>query len=228
MNRVSGYIAHASRSTTTDLAPPDWLSPDWPPSDQSPPSTPPIMIDHGLEVYLPTRWITASNCIYDFTRSRPPSASPNSHNHRQQVHLRVHSVSVSKCISKHAWSCPPSTSLRSDGGCTEIQGGVTEVDSITGSIYSADSRVDRRHLFSISSYHAMKIHTLSFPTFGLTHSVRDFVDSHNCVDPQHSVVSYLLTRFIRFSIGISTCSSDYGWLQSAARLTVCLYIKRVK
>ena len=35
----------------------------------------------------------------------------------------------------------------------------------------------------------MKIHTLSFPTFGLTRSVREFVY------PQRRVVSYLLTRF---------------------------------
>jgi len=39
--------------------------------------------------------------------------------------------------------------------------------------------VDRHHLISISPYHTMKIHTLSFPTFGLTRSVRDFVDPRN-------------------------------------------------
>jgi hypothetical protein len=49
--------------------------------------------------------------------------------------------------------------------------GVTEVDRVTGSIYSADPRVDRHHLISISSYHTMKIHTLAFPNFGLTRSV---------------------------------------------------------
>jgi len=74
--------------------------------------------------------------------------------------------------------------------------GVTEVDRVTGSIYSADPGVDRHHLNSISSYHTMKIHTLSFPTFGLTRSVRDFVDPRNCVDPHGWVVSYLLT-FLR-------------------------------
>jgi len=52
---------------------------------------------------------------------------------------------------------------------------------VTGSIYSADPGVDRHHLISISSYHTMKIHTLSFPTFGLTRSVRDIVDPRNCV-----------------------------------------------
>jgi len=70
--------------------------------------------------------------------------------------------------------------------------GVTEVDKVTGSIYSADPRVDRHYLISISSYYTMKLHILCFPTFGLTHCVRDVVDSY-C-----QVVSYLLTGFLRF------------------------------
>jgi len=74
-----------------------------------------------------------------------------------------------------------------------------EVDRVTGSIYSADPRVDRHHLISISSYHPTKIHTVSFPTFGLTRSVWEFVDSRICVDPQCRVVSYLLTQFLRCS-----------------------------
>jgi len=74
--------------------------------------------------------------------------------------------------------------------------GVTEVDRVTGSIYSADPGVYIHHLISISFYHTMKIHTLSFPTVGLTRSFRDFLDPHNCVDPQHRVVSYLLTHFL--------------------------------
>jgi len=65
--------------------------------------------------------------------------------------------------------------------------GVMEVHRVMGSIYSADPGVDRHHLISISSYHTMKIHTVSFPTFGLTHSVHDFVDPHRWV------VSCLLT-----------------------------------
>jgi len=42
----------------------------------------------------------------------------------------------------------------------------------------------------------MKIHTLSFPTFVLTRSVRDFVYPRKCVDPHGRVVSYLLTLFL--------------------------------
>jgi len=52
--------------------------------------------------------------------------------------------------------------------------GVTEVDRVTGSIYSADPGVDRHPPISISSYHTVKIHTLSFPTVGLTRSDGDF------------------------------------------------------
>jgi len=77
---------------------------------------------------------------------------------------------------------------------------VTEVDRVMGSIYSADPGIDRHHPISISSYHTMKIHTLSFPTFGLTRSVQDFVDLHNCVDPHGRVVSYFLTFLRSWSV----------------------------
>jgi len=50
--------------------------------------------------------------------------------------------------------------------------GVTEVERATRSIYLGDPGVDRQHLIFISSCHTTKIHTLSFPTFGLTRSVR--------------------------------------------------------
>ena len=62
--------------------------------------------------------------------------------------------------------------------------------------YSADPRVDKHHLISISSYHTMKIQTLSFPTFGLTCSVQDSMEPCSCMDPQRQVVSYLPTRFL--------------------------------
>ena len=48
--------------------------------------------------------------------------------------------------------------------------GVLEVDRVAGSLYSADPRVDRHHLISISSYHTMKIHTSIFPNIW-SHSV---------------------------------------------------------
>jgi len=116
----------------SDWPPSDDTPPDQPPSDQSPldrppPSTPFILILHGLRMYLPINTVTASMGITAFTRSRPPSAFPNLFNHSLQMHLwvhlfawspsallswlnhgfqihiRVHSISVSQCISKHGW-----------------------------------------------------------------------------------------------------------------------------
>jgi len=169
-------------------------------------------LDLGLQVHLQTRSITASKCITELTRPRPPSASPNSIDHGLQVHPRsitasncifwFHSISASKCISEFIRSPSPSASqtrsikyIFKERRRLYGDTGVTEVDRVTGSIYSADPGVDRHHLISISSYHTMKIHTLSFPTFGLTRSVRD---PRNCVDPHGRVVSYLLT-FLRSS-----------------------------
>jgi len=133
------------------LLPPDWLAPDWPPLDQSPtnqlpPDTPPILINHHLQVYLPTPSIIASKCISEYTQSGPTSACPNSLNHSLdvhlwvhsisqsanaspeslnpgvEVHLWVHSISVSKVISNHAQSLPSSTSSGSNPSCAENKG----------------------------------------------------------------------------------------------------------
>ena len=68
--------------------------------------------------------------------------------------------------------------------------GMTEVDWATGSIYLRDAGVDRHHLILLS-YN--EINNLSFPTFDLTCSFRDFVDPHSWV------VSHLLTLFLRSS-----------------------------
>jgi len=141
-------------------------------------------LELSLQLHLKTRSITASKCIPKLSQLQPPSASLSS------LHL-----SVSKCISKLAQSWPPSTSLSSLDLSLLVHlqtraimaykyifkkqswlygdTGVTEVDTVEGSIYSADPGVDRHHLNSITSYHSMEIHTVSFPTFGLTHSVRD-------------------------------------------------------
>ena len=82
--------------------------------------------------------------------------------------------------------------------------GVTEVDRVTESIYSVDPGVDRHRLISISSYYIMNIHTLSFPTFGLTHSVQDFMDLRNCVDPQGQVQTTLPIRILPIRICTET------------------------
>jgi len=98
-----------------------------------PPSTHQISLDHGLQVYLHTRSITASKCISKLARSRPPSASPNSLDHGPQVYLQTRSITAckfarswppsaylhtrsitaSKCISKLARLPPPSASPKS-------------------------------------------------------------------------------------------------------------------
>jgi len=148
-----------------------WWIESWRAVHRPAPSTRPNSLNHGLQVDLQTHWITAFKCISEFTRSPSPSAS------------QTRSI---KYIFKEGW--------RSYGDTV-----VTEVDGVTGSIYSADPGVDRHHLISISSYHSMKSHTLSFPTFGLTRSVRDFVYPRNCVDPHSWVVSSLLTSFLRSS-----------------------------
>ena len=64
------------------------------------------------------------------------------------------------------------------------------------SIYLGHPGIDRHHLIFISLYHTMKIHTVSFPTFGLTHSIQDFMEPHNSMNPHGREVSYLLTLFL--------------------------------
>jgi len=142
----------------------------------------------SLRVHLDTRSITRLKCISGLAGSQPLNAS-----------LTSVDLSVSKCISKLTQHLPPSASLCLLDRTLQVHpqtqsikasfiilkeewrvyghAEVTEVDRLSGSIYSADPAVDRHHLISISSYHTMNIHTLFFPTFGLTCSVQDFVDS---------------------------------------------------
>jgi len=51
-------------------------------------------IDHGLQVHLWTRSITASQCISEFTQSWSPIASPNPLDHGLGVNLWVHSIVI--------------------------------------------------------------------------------------------------------------------------------------
>jgi len=77
------------------------------------PSTPPISLDHTLQVHLQTRFIPASKCISECTRSWPPSASPNLFDHGRGVYLWIHSILDTKCVSEFTHSRPPSASLNS-------------------------------------------------------------------------------------------------------------------
>jgi len=106
----------ARLSTFSQLRINQWIESQPPsrlPPDLLPPSTSPILIDHGLQVYLPTCSPTASKCISEFTRCRPPSVSPNTLDHGLRVNLSLHSIAVLKCISTLAWSRPPCSSLSS-------------------------------------------------------------------------------------------------------------------
>jgi len=181
MNRVSAPVSPPSQTTACRLTASKYssnLARSWPPSAS------PNSLNYGLQVHLWVHSISVSKCVSTFARSRRPSASLSSLDRSLQVHLQRCSITASKYISTERPRVYGDT-------------GVTEVDRVTGSIYSADPRVDWHHLISISSYHTTKIHTLSFPTFRLTRSIWDFVDPPNCVDPQRQVVSYLLTRFLR-------------------------------
>jgi len=193
MNRVSAAVAPPSKSTafkySSNLA------------RSRPPSVSPDLLDYGQQL----RTTMASKCISKLARSWPPSASLSSLDLSLQVHIQTRSITASKCISEFTRSTSPSASQTGSNKYIfkerrRLYGdiGVTEVVRVTGRIYSADPGVDRHHLISISSYHTMKMHTLAFPTFGLTPSVRDFVDPRNCVDPHGRVVSYLRT-FLRSS-----------------------------
>jgi len=157
-----------------------------------PPSASLNLLDYGLQVHHPIRSITVSKWISNLAWIWPPC----SHHHCLQVHLQICSIRASKCISKLVRLRPPGShdqglqvhpQTRSLTASKYIlkerrrvywDTGVTEVDRVTGSIYSADPGVDRHHLISISIYHKMRIHTLSFPTFGLSCSVRAVLWSH--------------------------------------------------
>jgi len=158
MNRVSAPVTPPSRTTASRLTASKYSSN---PTRSRPPSASLNSLNYGP----PVRSITASKCISELARLRPAS----SHDHGLQVHLPTRSIRAYKYIFKEGmravWRYRGNGGGKSDGEY----------------IYSADHGVDRHHLISISSYHTMKIHTLSFPTFGLTRSVCDIVDPRNCV-----------------------------------------------
>ena len=182
MNRVSAAVAPPSKSTaskySSELA------------RSRPPSASLSSLNLGLQLHLETRSIPASKCISEFSRSQSPSASPNAIDHSLKVHLQTRTITASKCIVKERrW-------VSGDKG-------VTEVEWATRSIYSGHPAVDRQHLIFISSCHTTNIHTLSFLTFGLTRSFRDFVDPRNCADPHGRcsiISSHLLLTLLELKV----------------------------
>jgi len=120
-----------------------------------PPSASLSSLDLSLQVHLQTHSITASKCISEFTitaskcisqlaRLRPPSL----HHHGLQLHLQTGSITASKCISEITQSPSPSASqtrsikyIFKERHRLYRNTGVTEVDSVTGSIFRKPQRV---------------------------------------------------------------------------------------
>jgi len=127
----------------------------------------------GLQVHLQIRSIAASKCISEFTRSQSPSASPNTLAHGLEVHLHGMMAVI--------WRYRGNRVGQSDREYT---------------FGRPRSRLTSSHFHLLLSLNEI---TLAFPTFGLTWSLRDFLDGHNCVDSQCRVGSYLLARWVRFS-----------------------------
>jgi len=71
------------------------------------------MLDCGLQPYLQSPSITASNCISKLAQSRSPTASLNSLAHCLQVHPQTWLIAASKSISKVARSWPRVASPKS-------------------------------------------------------------------------------------------------------------------
>jgi len=239
MTGLSTPVAPPSRVTTSRLPTCRYssnLTWSWPPSAS------PNSHNHGILVHVSVHSISASKCISSLARSLPPSVSLSSLNPGFQVRLHTWSITTPKCISEFTWSRPPCESPHSLAPSLQVylqscsttfrkyilkewrrvyrNTGVWVVDRVTEIMYLANSGVDRLYLISISSYHTMTIHTLSFPTFGLTCSVRDIMDPCHCMDPQRRVVLYLLTWLLRttkqhrsfWSILFGCCETRGGML----------------
>jgi len=90
-------------STLPQLQINQWIESQLPlrlPPNPLPPSTPPILVNHSLQVHLQTRSVTVSECISKFTPSRSRSASPKSLDHGLPVDLQTLLITASKCISE--------------------------------------------------------------------------------------------------------------------------------
>jgi len=179
MNRISATVAPPSKLTASQYS--SNLMPSQPASSAT------NTLDRSLGVYLWVHPISASKWISKLARSRAPTASLSSLNLGLQWHLQTHLITASKCISDVNQCRSPiaSPNLLDHGLQVDHSGTTVGVQRYRG------SGVDGHRLICISSCHSTKIHTQSFPTFGLTHSVRDFVA------PDGWVISYVLTFFLR-------------------------------
>jgi len=187
---------------------------------------------------------TASKYHSNHVLSLPPSLYPNRLNYGFQVHLSVHLKSAAKCISKltqsrhskcicdvpgsfgipvHLLTPLITASINIIKERRRVYGytGVTEVERVLGSVYSDDRRVRRDPVISILSYHRMKIRTLSFQTVSLARSIRDYLGSRNCVNPQPRVLSFLVVQLRAPSTpGSIICSHPIPTLRTPESLLV--------
>jgi len=74
------------------------------------PSTPPLSLDHGLQVHLEPFSLTASWCISKLAQSQPPSIPPNWLHYALQIHPQSRSITASEWSSKFTPSRPPCVS----------------------------------------------------------------------------------------------------------------------
>ena len=125
MNRVSAPIMPPSQSTSSRLTTSKYssnLARSWPPGASL------NSLDHGLQVHLHTRSITASKGISKLDQLRPPSAQDHGH----QVHVLTCPITASECIAKLVKVRPPSVSANTLNHGLEVH---LQSDSITASEY---------------------------------------------------------------------------------------------
>ena len=99
-------------STFPQLQVNQWIEsqlPLWLPPNQLLPNTPPISLDHSLQVHYQTRSIAASQCISELMITAlkcisklAPLQPPGSRDHGLQLHLQTRAITASKCISTPA------------------------------------------------------------------------------------------------------------------------------
>jgi len=170
-----------------------------------PPSASPILFDHGIQVYLQTRSITAFKCISKLARLRPTC----SHEHALQVHLQSCSITASKCNSNLARSRPPSISPNSlDYGlqvCTSVASKC--ISNLAGSLPPSESPISLDHGLQVP---------LQTPSITASKCISEFTRSQplsaslSSLNP--GLQLHLQTRSITSSVSISefTRSSSAG------------------
>jgi hypothetical protein len=113
-------------------------------------SRPPSLSADSLGYNLHVRTFMASKFVSKLARSRSPRAFLSFPDLSPQVNLQTRSITASKCISQVTQSVSPSACHKrlikyifKERQRLYGDTGVTEVDRVTGSIYSADRSLSR-------------------------------------------------------------------------------------